>query len=273
MAVVGTNPSALNATFYLNIADGGLAKSIKRLSSGSKLVDPSDDAAGVAVSSKLDATIRRISAASEGAQNLISFAQTADSFLKVIQDQLTRMSELATRATNGAFSASDRANYNTEFAKLQSNILNQITNAKFNGTRVFDGSQTVSATVSNDATNIYTLTIANALMNVSDITGTASTNISTASGATSALAALTTALGYVASSRATVNADVSAVTFYISNLEAEKINTEAANSRIKDLDFAGESTMLAKFNILNQAATAMLAQANTTQQSVLGLLQ
>jgi len=270
MPVIGTNPSALNATFFLGAADDGLAKSIKRLASGSRLADPSDDAAGIAVSSKLTAATRRLAAASEGAQNLISFAQTADSFLKVIQDQLTRMSELATRATNGAYSASDRANYMTEFSKLQSNITNQITNARFNGTLVFSTTQTISASVSHDGANVYTLTIANANGNVSGITAS---EISTVSGATAAISALTTALERVATSRATVNADVSALNFYTLNLDSEKINTEAANSRIKDLEFANESTMLAKFNILSQSATAMLAQANVSQSSVLGLLR
>ena len=270
MPVIGTNPSALNATFFLGAADQGLTKSIKRLSSGSKLADPSDDAAGVAVSSKLTSTTRRLAAASEGAQNLISFAQTSDSFLKVIQDQLTRMSELATRATNGAYSTSDRANYMTEFANLQENITNQITNAKFNGTLVFNTLQTISASVSHDGANLYTITLANANANVSGITAS---EISTVSGATAAISALTTALERIATSRATINADISALNFYIQNMDTEKINTEAANSRIKDLDFADESTMLAKFNILSQSATAMLAQANVSQQSVLGLLR
>lgn len=269
MAVIGTNVSANNASFYLVAADRGLEKSIKRLSSGSKLADPSDDAAGVAVSSKLDATVRRLAAAAEGSQNLISFAQTSDSFLKVIQDQLTRMSELATRATNGAFSASDRTNYMTEFAKLQSNITTQITNAKFNGTLVFNTAQTISASVSQDGANLFSLTLVAGASNVSGITAS---EISTTSGATAAISALTSALANIASSRATVNADISALNFYTSTLQTEKINTDAANSRIKDLDFADESTLLAKYNILTQSATAMLAQANNTPQSVLGLL-
>ncbi len=272
MPVIGTNIAALNATYYLGVANAGLTKSIERLSSGSNLADPSDDAAGVAVSGKLGASSTRLAAATAGAQNLISFAQTADSFLQTVQDEISRMSELATRATNGAFSASDRANYNTEFTVLQSNITNQITNAKFNGTRVFDTSQTISSTVSDDGSNIYTLTLASALNNVSAITAT-STNVLTASAATSALTALTSALSNIASSRATVNADVSALNFYVTDLSAQKINTDAANSRIKDLDFAAESTTLAKYNILNQAGTAMLAQANASTQSVLALLR
>lgn len=269
MAVIGTNPQALNAAFYLNIADMSLAKSVKRLSSGSKLADPSDDAAGVAVSSKLDAAVRRLAAASEGAQNLISFAQTADGFTKVIQDQLTRMSELAMRASNGAFSASDRANYQTEFSKLQTNINTQISQAKFNGTNVF-GSSTISATVSADASVVYNFVLRNVATDVQNVTGV---SISKLSDATGAIAKLSTALENVASSRANVVADVAALNFYVTNLNTEKINTEAANSRVKDLDFADESTALSKYTILVQSATAMLAQANSQPQNVLALLR
>lgn len=272
MAVINTNVSSLNASFYLSSASEGLKKSIQRLSSGSRLADAADDAAGIAVSSKLDSSIKRLTAASEGAQNLISFSQTADSFLKVIQDQLTRMSELAVRATNGAFSDSDRTNYSTEFLKLQTNITNQITNAKFNGTNVFSTTATVTGTVSADGANFFTLTLVNAMSSISAITA-ASVSVSTVAGASAAIGALTTALGSIASDRATVNADISSINFYITNLQAENVNVTAANSRIKDLDFAAESTELAKYNILVQAGTAMLAQANTSTQSTLSLLR
>jgi len=270
MPTIGTNPSAQNAIYFLGVADFNLQKATRRLSSGSKISDPSDDAAGVAVSGKLDASIRRLSAASESVQNLISFAQVADSFLHEIQDQLTRMSELATRATNAAFSASDRGNYMTEFAKLQSNITNQITNAKFNNTRVFDTSQTISTSVSQDGINIYTITMADANGSVSNITAA---EISTTSGASAAIANLSTALERIASSRANVNADIAALNFYIQNLDPERVRTSEANSRIKDLDFADESTQFAKYSVLSQAGYSMLAQANSTQATVLGLLR
>jgi flagellin len=272
MAVIGTNVSALNASFFLNHADLGLQKSIKRLSSGSRIVDPYDDAAGSAVSSKLDSSIRRLGAAAESAQNLISFAQTADGFLTNISDQLTRMSELAARATNGAFSDSDRINYNNEFAKIQSNLVNQITNAKFNGVRVFDAAQTVQASVSGDAAFFFKLTLANALSSVTAITAT-TTNVLTTASASTAIQQLTTSIDNIADNRAIVNADISTLGFLIANIQTEKINVSAANSRIKDLDFSEESINLAKFNILTQSATAMLAQANITQQNVLALLR
>jgi flagellin len=274
MPIVGTNPAALNAAFFLTQSDVGLNKSIRRLSSGSKLADPSDDAAGIAVSSRFDSATRRLAAASEGAQNLISFAQTADGFLKVVQEQLIRMAELAARATNGAFSASDRLNYSVEFEKITSNITAQVTNAKFNGASVFGSTGTVSTAVSQDGANVYSIT----LRNLNDTAGASlvgmnALSITTVSGASAAIGSLTTLLANIATDRANVNADIAALNFYVQNIGTEKVNVEAANSRIKDLEFAEESTNLAKFNILTQAATAMLAQANSAQQSVLGLLR
>jgi flagellin len=291
MPIVGTNPAALNAAYYLNVANAGLNKSIMRLSSGSKLVDPSDDAAGVAVSSRFDASTKRLAAAAEGTQDLVSFVQTADGFLKVIQDQLVRMSELASRATNGAFSASDRANYSLEFEKLTTNITNQITNARFNGAPLFDTNQpgsaasiasTVSTVVSQDGANIYTITLRNLNDDMNPLVaggatgslfGLGAMDIRSVTGASAAIGQLTTLLAHVATDRANVNSDVSALNFYTQDIGTEKVNVEAANSRIKDLEFAEESTQLAKYNILTQAGTAMLAQANTSQQSVLGLLR
>jgi flagellin len=288
MPIVGTNPAALNAVYYLNIANTGLNKSIQRLSSGSKLADPSDDAAGVAVSSRFDASAKRLAAAAEGTQDLVSFVQTADGFLKVIQDQLVRMSELASRATNGAFSASDRLNYSVEFEKLTTNITNQITNAKFNGSALFDTNtpgtvvSTVSATVSQDGLNVYSITLRNLTDNMNGAVAGGSTgslfglgamDIQSVTGASAAIGQLTTLLSHIATDRANVNSDVSALNFYTENIGTEKVNVESANSRIKDLEFADESTQLAKFNILSQAATAMLAQANTSQVAVLGLLR
>ncbi|MBI4023674.1 MAG: flagellin [Verrucomicrobia bacterium] len=277
MAVIGTNPASLNASFFLNRADMGLTKSIKRLSSGSRLSDPSDDAAGVSVSGKLTSSTARLAAATEGAQNLISFAQVADGFLGVIQNQITRMSELAIRATNGAFSSSDRANYSTEFEKLTQTISAQVTNAKFNAASVFQTgtvATTVTVAVNADGSNVYSMS----LQDVRDtaggvLEGMNAADIRTTSGASAAIATLSSAIERVATARAQVNTDVSVLNFYIQAISVEKINTETANSRIKDLDFATESTELAKNNIILQSATAMLAQANTSQQAVLALLQ
>lgn len=270
MATIGTNVGALNASFYLTSNDEALTRSITRLSSGSRLAIASDDAAGVAVSGKLDATVSRLQAAAEGAQNIISFAQTSDGFLKTIQQQLTRMSELAQRATNGAFGSNDRANYNTEYARIYNQIANIVQNATFNGTSIFATDNVTVAINAEGATDTF---FKAAMTNVTAIGLGAITSISTTTEAQIAITSLNNALQTVTTYRAQVNADVSKFNFHISNIRTQTTNIQAANSRIKDLDIAEESTTLSKSNILVQAATSMLAQANTSQQSILQLLK
>jgi len=265
MSTIGTNVGALNASFYLTVNNESLTRSIRKLSAGSRLADPTDDAAGVAVSGRMDANVKRLMAAVEGSQNMVSFAQTTDGFLSTIQQQLTRMSELAQRATNGAFGSADRANYNVEFQTLKSQIDSIASNASFNGTSLFAaGSVTVAINADSATDTFQTKAITLSLTNIS---------IDTTSNATSAITALSSAIGLVTTRRAEVNTDISKFNFHITNIRTERINVEAANSRIKDLDIAAESSNLAKNNILLQASTAMLAQANASQQAVLALLR
>jgi flagellin len=286
MAVVGTNPSALQAAFFLNNADVGLNKAIKRLSSGSRLVDPSDDAAGVAVSLKLSAQARRLQGAAEGALNLISFAQTAGGILTNIASELTRMSDLALRATNGAYSASDRMDYSFEFNSLVSAITAQVTNSTFNGAPLFQtgsNSATVSTTVTDSGGQFSFI-----LSDLRDATGAGpgdfpgnygalfgmnNLSISSSSSATSAIVTLNSSIQNIAAAIANYATAVSLLNFQVDNANTTRVNLEAANSRIKDLDFAIESVEFAKWTILSQSATAMLAQANTTQQNTLQLLR
>jgi flagellin len=270
MATIGTNIGALTASFYLSVNNDALTKSITKLSSGSRLADPSEDAAGVAVSGKMDASIKRIGAAIEGAQDIISFAQTTDGFLATIQQQLTRMSELAQRATNGAFGSSDRENYNTEFTRIRDQIATILSDAKFNGETLFQPNTSVVIAIDAEGdTDTFSKV---SLTNVTSI-GVNALTIGTTTAAINAISAINTALQTVTTKRAEVNADVSKFNFYIQNLNTQDINIQAANSRIKDLDVAQESTTLAKNNILLQASTSMLAQANVSQQTVLQLLR
>lgn len=269
MSTIGINVGAVNASYFLTINSEALSKSVRRLSSGSRLADPVDDAAGVAVSGKMDASLKRLGAAIEGAQNVISFAQTTDGFLKTVQEQLTRMSELAQRATNGAFGSADRANYNTEFTRIRDQISSLLNQGQFNGTSVF-GSGTVTVAINaQGSTDVFDL------VNITDLTalGLNASTIGTTTDASSAITAVRTALESITTSRATVNADISKFSFHIQNIRNESTNLSAANSRIKDLDVASESTALSKNNILLQASTAMLAQANQSQQNVLSLLR
>lgn len=269
MAVIGFNSAAVNAAYYLNQNTMNLNSSIQRLASGSRLANPTDDAAGVAVSGNLDARVKRLTAASQGAQNVVSFAQTTDGFLSTIQQQLTRMSELAQSATNGAFGSADRANYATEFNTLKTQIDNIATNAQFNGTTLFAaGSVSVAIDSAGTTDSFTTSTVGNTTS-----LGINSTTIDTTTAATAAIAALNTAITTLTSRRASVNADISKFNFYVQNIATESTNVQAANSRIKDVDVATESTNLAKNNILLQASTSMLAQANSAQQSILTLLK
>ncbi|PAW75369.1 MAG: hypothetical protein B9S32_17970 [Verrucomicrobia bacterium Tous-C9LFEB] len=277
MASIGTNVGALNASFYLNVNNDNLSKNIKRLSSGSRLADAVDDAAGVAVSGKLDATVARLGAAAEGASNIVSFAQTTDGFLSTIQQQLTRMSELAERATNGSFGTSDLANYAAEFNNLKTQINNIQSNAKFNGQALFT-TAAISTAINADG---VTDTLALAALSTNSGTSTATQvylaisalAVTSTASAGAAVTALSTAIQNLTTQRANTNADIAKFNFHVQNIRTENVNIQAANGRIKDLDIANESTLLAKNNILLQASTSMLAQANSSQQAVLSLLR
>jgi flagellin len=269
MAVIGFNSAAVNAAYYLNQNTKALNQSIQDLASGSRLANPTTDAAGVAVSGNLEATVARLGAASQGAGDVVSFAQTTDGFLSTIQQQLSRMSELAQSATNGAFGSADRANYATEFNTLKSQIDNITSNAQFDGTSLFAAGTISVAIDSNGTTDSFTTSTVG---NTTSL-GIDSTTIDTTTAATAAVSALSTAITSLTSRRASVNADISKFNFYVQNIATETTNMKAANSSVADVDVASESTQLAKNNILLQASTSMLAQANSSQQSILTLLK
>jgi flagellin len=270
MAVIGFNSAAVNAAYYLNQNTANQNAAISELASGSRLANPANDAAGVAVSGQMTAAVAQLGAASRGAQDVISFAQTTDGFLSTIQQQLTRMSELAQEATNGSFGSADRANYATEFTTLQTQIDTIANNAQFNGSSLFVAG-TVSVAIDNNGTtdSFTTSTVGNT---TSLGIGAAAAAIGTTTAAGNAVTLLNTAITSIASRRASVNADISKFNFYVQNIATETTNLQAANSAISDVDVATESTELAKQNILVQASSSMLAQANSSQNSLLSLL-
>jgi flagellin len=274
MAVIGYNAAAVNAAFYLNQNTSNLNEAIQELSSGSRLADPSNDAAGVAVSGNMEAQISRLQAATQASQDVVSYAQTADGFLSTIEQQLSRMSELAESATNGAFGSADLSDYNTEFTDLVSQISSIFSHAEFDGANIFTGTNasagiTVAIDAAGDTDSLKALTVST-LTNLG--LSTAST-ISTTTAAGSMISTLNTAITSLTSQRAQINADISKFNFYVQNQETETTNLQAANSRIADVDVASESTTLAQDNILQQASTSMLAQANSSQSSLLMLLK
>ena len=267
--VINTNVSALTASRNLIETQGSLSRSLGRLSSGSKLVNPADNAAGFAVSSRFDAQINRIQAATDNIGNALSFSQTQDGYLKKVAKALDRMSELSMLALDETKSATDRGLYNNEFVNLQ-NFVTSSSTRDFNSVSMFGGNNfnvtidSEGAGFSYTAINLTTATFTNATAG--------STSLTTTTNATTALTNVKLAINQLASDRATVGANQAALNMYQEQLGTLKDNMAAANSRIKDIDVAEESTSFAKYNILVQAGTAMLSQANSSSQSVLRLL-
>jgi len=267
--VINTNYSALSSGRQLGESQGMLNKSLARLSSGSKLVNPSDDAAGFAVSARFDAQINRTQAAVDNIGNAVSFSQTQDGYLKKVAKALDRMSELSLLALDETKRDTDRGLYNNEFTKLGAFVTASSTR-DFNGVSMF-GSSAINVTVNSEGTSNFAYSAVDLASSTSYTAATGST-ISTTTLATTALTNVKKAINQLATDRATVGANQAALNMYQEQLGVSKDNLTAANSRIKDVNVADESTTFAKYNILVQAGTAMLAQANASPQSALRLL-
>jgi flagellin len=247
--VINTNFAATSAANNLAASNANLQKSLNRLSSGSKIVTPADDAGGLAVSMKLTSEAKIMGAQATNLANEVSFFQTQDGALKVAGKVLDRMSELSTLHQDATKSSSDIANYATEFTSLVAQ-LGTIKAWTFNGLKLFD--------------------------DVAPALGTAKASTAfggIVAGDISTQATIQTAITATAALRATNGSDQSTRGFNSELLTVTKANLEAANSRIADVDVAEESTQLARWNILVQSGTSMLAQANSATQSVLKLLQ
>jgi len=263
--VINTNTSALSSSRLLSQSSNMLAGSLARLSSGSKIVSPADDAAGLAVSMRFEAQINRISAANTNVGNAISFSQTQDGYLQQVGTALDRMSQLAMLAQDPTKTATDLANYQSEYSKLGTYITD-LSSKQFNGVNLF-GTTGLSVTTDSEGGTLAMTSVDLA----TTIAGATGANVST--GAAAALTALKTAIDTLAGNRADVGANISVLNSYSSQLGVLSDNMSAAKSRISDVDVAQESTTYAKYNILVQAGTAMLAQANSTPQAALKLLQ
>jgi flagellin len=283
--VINTNTSASLASYNLSSTNVNLQRSLNRLSSGSRINSSYDDAGGTAVSMKLSASIRRTEASLANVNNSIAFLQTQDGVLKNADKVLNRMSELAMLATDVTKSNDDLALYDTELTQLKDQ-LELMLNEKFNGITLFQestagqfdtGTDAVSLTVvtSHDGDQYFDITRSDLNYISEDLVGTDASSgmqINTTANATSAVTTIQDAIQRLATLRAHNGAEQSRLTFAADMLSINKINLESANSRIVDVDVASESSQLARFNILQQAGTAMLAQANTASQSVLRLI-
>jgi flagellin len=266
--VINTNISAQSSARLLAESSLKLSKSLARLSSGSKIISPEDDAAGLAVSLRLDAQVNRIDAATNNVGNAVSYAQTQDGFLQKVQRALDRMSELSVLAMDTTKTTTDLSLYNKEFATL-AQYISDIGTKDFNSVSLFGGTA-LNVTTDAEATTFSMTGVSLAVLNT--YTSLNSISISTSTAANTALTAVKNALTQLANDRAQIGANIARMTNVTSHLGVLKDNLAAANSRIKDVDVAEESTQFARYNILVQAGTAMLMQANASPQSALRLL-
>ena len=282
--VINTNTASSLAAYNLSSTNVNLQRSLNRLSSGSRINSSYDDAGGTAVSMKLSASIRRTEATIANVNNSIAFLQTQDGVLKNADKVLNRMSELAALSTDVTKSTNDLSLYNTELTQLKDQ-LELMLNEKFNGITLFQTGTTTGFDIGTDASTLTVVTshdgdqsfdITRCDLNfISDTVGTdaqSGMDISSNAAATAALVTIQAQIQNLATLRANNGAEQSRLSFAADMLSINKINLESANSRIVDVDVAAESSQLARFNILQQAGTAMLAQANQASQSILRLI-
>jgi flagellin len=279
MQVINTNTMSLNAQRNLSGTQSDLATSIQRLSTGLRVNSAKDDAAGLAIANRMDAQARGMNVAIRNANDGISLAQTAEGALGQVTDMLQRMRELAVQAANASNTSADRTSLNQEFSQLAAEVDRTLTGTRFNGSAVLAGSAgslQFQIGANNATTDQITITTSNMATNstITAVTGTAGTIAgTTATAATAMIATLDTALTTINSERATYGAIQNRFEAVISNLQIGAENQQAARSRIMDADFAKETANLTRAQILQQAGTAMLAQANAAPQSVLSLLR
>ena len=267
MTVINSNTAALRAQNGSRVANQALQTAMERLSSGKRINSAKDDAAGLAIANSMTSQIRGMNQAIRNANDGISLAQTAEGALGEVTNMLQRIRELSVQSASGTYSDDDRANLQSEVSELGAQIDAIVSDTKFNGVAVFgSGDVTVDIQTGSGSADQTTLTITGfdvSAASGADITG----------GATSVLDDVDDALKAVATTRASLGAGQSRLESVVNNLSNQVVNLSDARSRIEDADFSAESTNLAKAQILAQASTAMLAQANQSQSNVLTLLR
>ena len=274
MTVIGTNVGALRAGNASNAAQVSLNQAMERLSTGKRINSAKDDAAGLAISASMGAQIRSMNQAIRNANDGMSMAQTADGALGEISNMLQRVRELATQSASGTYSTSDRTNMNAEVTALKSQMTSILTNTAFNGVNLFDGTAGTAGSVKiqTGVASADQVTVSYAKIDLAAL-GLTATAVDTAANAGTAMGTVDTALTTLNASRAAFGAAQSQLQSVVNNVTTNVTNLSDARSRIEDADFSAESTNLAKAQILSQASTAMLAQANQNAQTVLKLLQ
>lgn len=304
MAVVNTNVGASVAQAALAKNARELSSAMNQLSTGKKINSASDDASGLAITNRMTSQINGLGAAIRNANDAISMIQTAEGALDEITDMLQRMRELAVQAGTGTMTANDRTYLQAEFAQLRTEIDRIADNTEWNGNTILDGTadgsssssvsyqigvdggQTISVSFGNmtdasagsmngiSASKLTATAAVTGIATATGVTGQASSAaVTAASNATAAITALDTAIEAVSNQRSTFGAGANRLEHAVDNLTNVKTNAEASRSRILDTDYAEATAELARTQIIQQASTAMLAQANQLPQTVLALLQ
>jgi len=270
MTVIGTNVTALKASNASSRANAALSKSIERLSTGKRINSAGDDAAGLAIATSFTSQIRGQNQAIRNANDGIALAQTADGALGEATNILQRIRELAVQSASGTYSDTDRSNLQTEVGQLTQQLGSIVSGTTFNGVTLFGSAADTSVSIQagSGASDTVSLTIT-----ALDTSAAQGSDISTAAGATTALTDVDDALAAVNTTRASLGAGQSRLSSVVNNLTNSVANLTDARSRIEDVDFSTETTELAKQQILSQASSALIAQANQSQQGVLRLLQ
>jgi flagellin len=275
MAVINTNISAIKASNASNTASKMLGTAMERLSTGKRINTAKDDAAGLAIATSMTASVRGMSQGIRNANDGISLAQTAEGALSEVTNMIQRVRELAVQSASGTYQdATDRVYMQSEVDELTAQIDQVITNTKFNGVALFDGN-TASVTVQTGANGSDTVDLTMADLTTLAASGGAagSYDVSSATAANTLLGTLDTELDSLSSARATLGAGQNRLESVVNNLTSNVTNLSDARSRIEDADYSVETTAMAKAQILSQASTAMIAQANQSQQNVLSLLR
>jgi len=293
MTVINTNVAASITANALTKNERAMSQAMERLSTGQRINNAGDDAAGLAISSRMTSQINGLNMAVRNANDAISLVQTADGAVVEIENMLQRMRELAVQASSGSYTATDRDALNVEFEALTAEIERVADNTQWNGTNLLNGASAFAFQVGANASQTIAVTIKdfdvdgdNASSGVFENIDTAATygddstedlegtdiGASTAE-ASSSITQLSNAITRVDSVRATLGSVINRLEYAADNLANVSQNTSASRSRVLDADYASETTELAKTQIIQQAATAMLAQANQQAQSVLALLR
>ena len=280
MAVINTNLMSLNAQRNLSATQSALATSVQRLSTGLRVNSAKDDAAGLAIAERMNTQVRGMNVAIRNANDAISLSQTAEGALSKINDMGQRMRELAVQSANATNSDSDRKNLDAEYQALAQEIKRNLAGAAFNGTKLFATAAALTfqvganaATTDQITINTQNLTGDNSIVEVIGAAGADAASIGTAAGASAALGKLDTMLATVNAKRAEFGAIQNRFEAVIQTLQVSAENQTAARSRIMDADFASETAALTRAQVLQQAGTSMLSQANSLPNNVLSLLR